>query len=362
MDTVADLNKFIQLLRDNNFSINDIKSVLTTISNEKTVLQSPPKIIFNVLKNEERSNFFIRLMKEFMKTQSDKYTAEYVRVNSAKITDAVDQAFRANRNESSTSTIPIDHLELKKKYAAERLQLYKQLKTDPSPTIRKNIYAMTKKPEFIPIQDWFNKNNEESGELAKKNPSDSVNIYIEFWQGVLDELNNRRVEEPKSPSLSSKPIELPQFPVQNKQPTEIDKLNAEIARLQKELADKQTTIDDLTKQLKACEGKPAPECPETTEIKSPSGDNVALSEGMVYIYQETRALKTGGHSKRLVKLEGGKLSIQNEDKTWSDFNQKLYDDMYTGGEEKLDNAPVKVDPDKIIETLQRIAPKPEKPP
>jgi hypothetical protein len=36
--------------------------------------------------------------------------------------------------------------------------------------------------------------------------------------------------------------------------------------------------------------------------------------------------------------------------------------MYTGGEEKLDNAPVKVDPDKIIETLQRIAPKPEKPP
>jgi hypothetical protein len=149
------------------------------------------------------------------------------------------------------------------------------------------------------------------------------------------------------------------------QTEEIEALKTANQKLTQDLAGKTKNIDDLTKQLKACQDKPAPECPEpteTTEIKSPSGDNVALSEGMVYIYQETRALKTGGHSKRLVKLEGDKLSIQNEDKTWSDFNQKLYDDMYTGGEEKLDNAPVKVNPDNIIETLQRIAPKPEKPP
>jgi hypothetical protein len=154
----------------------------------------------------------------------------------------------------------------------------------------------------------------------------------------------------------------------------IIELEAELSKLKNKLATSVVspvpdpiiaTLQDKLAELQAKLEQALSECPkptETTEIKSPSGDNVALSEGMVYIYQETRALKTGGHSKRLVKLEGDKLSIQNEDKTWSDFNQKLYDDMYTGGEEKLDNAPVKVNPDKIIETLQRIAPKPEKPP
>lgn len=160
--------------------------------------------------------------------------------------------------------------------------------------------------------------------------------------------------------------------------TELAAAKTELSKLQSQIStstDKQTIADlqaqlkasedkvlgltqditDLQEALKECTNKPAP----TTEIKSPSGSNIALTEGMVYIFQETRPLKIGGNSAtRRIKLEKDELFVEDENNTFQKFDQQFYKDMYVGGEDDEEDAPPsQIDEKRIIEAVKNIIPK-----
>lgn len=128
-----------------------------------------------------------------------------------------------------------------------------------------------------------------------------------------------------------------------------------IADLQAKLTESEKKVLDLEQALSDCTNKPAP----TTEIKSPSGSNIALAEGMVYIFQETRPLKIGGNSAtRRIKLEKDELFVEDENNTFKKFDQQFYKDMYTGGEDDEEDAlPPKINEKLIIEAVKNIIPK-----
>jgi hypothetical protein len=109
---------------------------------------------------------------------------------------------------------------------------------------------------------------------------------------------------------------------------------------------------------------------QPTTINSQTGRKLVIAEGMVYelettpqkggetayFFKETRPLKTGDFKTRLVKFENNNLFIENEDKTWAKFDQQLYNDLYTGEEDTVDN-PHQTNLTKIVEAISNLVPK-----
>ena len=158
---------------------------------------------------------------------------------------------------------------------------------------------------------------------------------------------------------------------------QLDVAKEELSKLQSQIsasADEQT-IADLQAQLKASEDKVVSlnqqitelqealsECTNksapTTEIKSQSGTNIALNQGMAYIFQETRPLKSGGGSAiRDIKLQGENLFVEDDNHIFQKFDQKFYKDMYVGGEDENVETPHEIDPRQIIEAVKNLIPK-----
>lgn len=112
-------------------------------------------------------------------------------------------------------------------------------------------------------------------------------------------------------------------------------------------------ITELDQALSECTNKPS----TTTEIKSQSGTNLALNQGMVYIFQETRPLKGGDSATRRIKLQGENLFVEDENHVFQKFDQKFYKDMYVGGEDENVETPHEINDKQIIEAVRNLIPK-----